>query len=227
MRQNYTLFKPLVFLLFVAVVVIFYVNGGEEALSFSALRKDLLHLQRQYDEHPAKLLAMFFLGYVLLTAFSIPGSLVLTVMAGAIFGTRLGIFLVSLAGTLGALIAFLISRYLLRDYVSQKFHRQSETINQNLKTDGVSYLFTLRMIPVSPFVVINLVMGVTSIHWSTFVWTTLLSMIPGNFLYVFAGRRIGEIQSPSEIMTIPLIIALTLLGIFPWALRRTIKRRKK
>ena len=226
MSRNHSLLKPLMFLLLMAAVVIVYFNGGEEALNFTALRNDLLHLQQQYDQHPSKVLTLFFLGYVVLTAFSIPGSLVLTLMAGAIFGTPLGLLLVSLAGTLGALIAFLIARYLLKDYVSHKFARQFAAINRNLKTDGVSYLFTLRMIPVSPFVVINLVMGVTTINWYTFVWTTLISMIPGNFLYVFAGRRIGEIRSPAEIMTLPLIIALSLLGILPWAIRRLIKMRK-
>ena len=227
MNRNQSLLKPLMFLLLMAAVVIVYFNGGKEALSFTALRNDLLFLQQHYAQNPFKVLTWFFLGYVLLTALSIPGSLVLTLMAGAIFGTPLGLLLVSLAGTLGALIAFLIARYLLKNYVTQKFSRQFVFINLNLQADGVSYLFTLRMIPVSPFVVINLVMGVTTIHWYTFVWTTLIGMIPGNFLYVFAGRRIGEIQSPGEIMTLPLIIALSLLGILPWGVRRLIKMRKQ
>lgn len=227
MGQKKSVLKPLLFLLLMAAVVIFYFNGGEEALSFKALRSDLIFLQDQYEQNPFKVLTFFFLGYVTLTALSIPGSLVLTLMAGAIFGTALGLVMVSLAGTLGAFLAFLIARYLLKDYVTQKFSRQFESINRNLKVDGVSYLFTLRMIPVSPFVVINLVMGVTTIHWYTFVWTTLVGMIPGNFLYVYAGRRIGEIESPAEIMTLPLIIALSLLGILPWAVRRFLKMRRQ
>jgi uncharacterized membrane protein YdjX (TVP38/TMEM64 family) len=226
MSQKKNTWKPFLFLLLMAAVIVFYFNGGEETLSFKALRNHLLFLQEQYHHNPVLVITFFFLGYVLLTALSIPGSLVLTLMAGAIFGTPLGLVLVSLSGTLGALIAFLIARYLLKEYVSQKFSRQFDAINSNLKLDGVSYLFTLRMIPVSPFVMINLVMGLTTINWYTFVWTTLLGMIPGNFLYVYAGRKIGEIESPAEIMTWPLIIALSLLGILPWTLRRLMKMRK-
>lgn len=219
--------KPWIFLLLMIAVIVFYFTGGKEYLEFEAIRQKLSLLQSIYFKRPLLTFMIFFTAYVLLTALSVPGSLVLTLVAGTLFGTPLGATLVSMAGSLGALIAFSTARYLLKETVAEKYSRQFQVINRNLQSDGVLYLLSLRMIPVSPFVIINLVMGVTGLKWWTFFWTTLLGMLPGNLLYVFAGKRISEITSPSEIMTPALITALTLLGILPWLLRRLLRLHRR
>lgn len=157
-----------------------------------------------------------FLGvYIFLTSLSIPGAIVLTLLAGAIFGVGNGTLLVSVASTAGASIAFLMSRYLFRESMMKKFERKLRKINRKLEQNGNLYLFTLRLIPVSPYVVVNILMGLTSVRLWTFIWITFLGMLPGNMIYVFAGRKIADIRSASEILTWPIILSLTLIGILP------------
>lgn len=227
MKPKWQAWKPWLFILLLLGGVIFYFFGGRELLSFDNLQSHLQILTDAYQQRPLFILFLFVASYLLLTSLSIPGSLVLTLMAGAILGTTFGLFIVSLSGTIGALMAFLLSRYLLKDMVNQRFHRQVTAVNRNLESHGIIYLLSLRMIPVSPFVIINLVMGLTSMNWWTFFWTTLVGMIPGNLIYVIAGRRISTISSPSEIMTPGLIFLLTLLGILPWFSKRYLNWRRR
>lgn len=219
--------KVLFISVFVLFIFLFYYFDGHHFLSFSYIKQNLNEFKAYYELYPGKTLAVFIGVYLFLTALAIPGSIVLTILSGAVFGTFTGVVLVTLAGTLGATISFLSSRYMLQDFVSSKFKKQFMTINRNLEQDGILYLFTLRFIPVSPFVVINLVMGITSLRTWTFIWTTALGMLPGNWIYVYAGKKIGDIDAPSEIMTPSFLIALTLLGILPWIFKKFSRMHKK
>lgn len=220
-------FKVLFISLFILFIFLFYYFDGHHFLSFSYIKLHLIEFKNYYEMNPGKTFAVFTGLYLFLTALAIPGSIVLTILSGAVFGTFTGVVIVTLAGTAGATISFLSSRYIMQDYISTKFRKQFASINRNLETDGILYLFTLRFIPVSPFVVINLVMGVTSLRVWTFIWTTFLGMLPGNWIYVFAGKKMGEIDSPSDIMTPSFLILLTLLGLLPWIFKKFSQVHKK
>lgn len=211
----------------VFIISLFYYMGWHHYLDFQYVKLNLDEFRQYYQDHPFKVIGIFTAGYLFLTAFSIPGSIVLTILSGAIFGTFYGVVLVSLSGTVGATVAFLSSRYLLSDYLNKKYHRQFMRINRNLERDGILYLFTLRFIPVSPFVIINLVMGLTSLNLWTYIWTTLLGMIPGNWIYVYAGKKISELNSPADIMTPGFLLSLTLLGLLPLLMKKILKMHRK
>ncbi|WP_257296203.1 FAD-dependent oxidoreductase [Endozoicomonas sp. YOMI1] len=192
----------------------FYTLDGQQYLT-----RDFF--QGLYRDDPVLTAAAFFIIYVAVTGLSLPGAAVLTVVAGAIFGLLQGVLLVSFASTLGATLAFLFSRTLLRDWVAEKFSGYLDTINNGVKKDGAFYLATLRLIPAVPFFVINLVMGLTSMRVLTFSLVSQLGMLPGTAVYVNAGAQLGLVEELSleGILTPPLIASFVLLGIFPWIAR--------
>lgn len=182
-----------------------------------------------YDENPVLVLAGFFAIYVTATAASIPGAGLLTLAAGALFGLVVGTVLVSFASTIGATLAFLSSRYVLRDSIEDRFGERLKTINNGLERDGAFYLFTIRMIPLIPFFVVNLVMGLTRIKTFTFVWVSQIGMLLGTVAYVNAGTQLAQIESASGLLSPTLIGSFVLLGIVPWIAKGIvgiIKRRK-
>lgn len=151
----------------------------------------------------------------MITSLCIPGAIVLTLLAGALFGIYLGTFLVSVAATLGATFSFLLSRYVFRDYLILRFERKYNKINSYFEKKGNTYLFALRLFPASPFVVINLLMGLTKIKIINFSIITFVSMLPGNIIYVYAGLKLSEISDTSEILTFPIFLLLLALSLFP------------
>lgn len=219
--------KTLLVVLLLVLILLFYTQGGADYLSFSYLKLRLEELNYLYSVSPLKVMVFFTALYLLLTTLSIPGSLVLTILSGAIFGNVIGVLLVTTVGTVGACLSFLMSRYLFKDYLNRKFHRKFLLINSHLQDEGWIYLFALRFIPASPFVVINLVMGLTSVRLRTFLWTTYLGMLPGNMIYVYAGKRIEEINSPGEIMTPSFLVCLSVLGILPLIAKKCVQWRRK
>ncbi|TVO69095.1 FAD-dependent oxidoreductase [Denitromonas ohlonensis] len=158
---------------------------------------------------------IFFAVYVTVTALSFPGAAVLTLAAGAIFGLLTGLLIVSFASSIGATLAFLASRFLLRDWVQSRFGDRLKALNAGVKKDGGFYLFTLRLVPALPFFVINLVMGLTPIRTTTFYWVSQIGMLAGTIVYVNAGTQLGQIDSLSGILSPGLIGSFALLGIFP------------
>lgn len=198
-------------------ILFLYVSGFYEQLSFENIQRNLDAIKSFHGESPVLMTLSFLLIYVLITALSIPGAIVLTLLSGAVYGTTIGTLIVSIASCIGATIAFIMSRYMFRDYLTQKYEKKFKEIDRKFRAKGKMYLFSLRMIPVSPFVVINVVMGLTSIRLWTYVWITFVGMIPGTFIYVYAGRRISEISSPGEILNWQIITILTLLGLMPLA----------
>jgi uncharacterized membrane protein YdjX (TVP38/TMEM64 family) len=152
--------------------------------------------------------------YVLATALSLPGAIILTLAGGFLFGVAAGTFYVNIGATMGAILAFLSARYLLGDRLQEKYAKQLETFNREMDRNGTSYLLTLRLIPVFPFFLINFLSGLTKIRLWTFLWTTWLGIIPGTVVFAFAGQQLGSISSPADILSKNVIIAFLVLALF-------------
>ena len=205
-------------LIIVAVVAVAYLltqNGDlSELISMQALKA-------QVAESPLQAAAWYFAVYVLATALSLPAAALLTLMGGAVFGLGWGLLLVSFASSLGATLAFLMSRTLLRDWVQSRFASYLETVNKGIEKDGPFYLFSLRLIPVIPFFAINLVFGLTTIRTWRFYWVSQLGMLAGTAVYVNAGAELGAVEelSVAGVLTPGVIGALLLLAAFPHLVR--------
>jgi len=203
----------------VAVVVLlvggFFALGLGHYLSLEYLQASRDRAVAYVAAAPVTAALAFFAFYVLVTGLSLPGAAVMTVAAGAIFGAFWGLLLVSFASSVGATVAFLVSRSLLGEWVQQRFGTYLEPINRGLARDGNFYLFSLRMVPVFPFFVVNLLMGLTRIRVVPFYLVSQAGMLAGTFVFVFAGTQLAGIHRLGDVLSPGLIIALTLLGTFP------------
>jgi uncharacterized membrane protein YdjX (TVP38/TMEM64 family) len=207
-----------------AAVAAFFALDLGRFLTLDALKASRLRLLELYAARPVLVAACFFAAYVAMAALSLPGAVLASLAAGAVFGLALGTVLADVAAALGATLACAMSRYLLRDLVSRRFAGRLDKINQGVEREGAFYLFSLRLIPVFPFFLVNLAMGLTAMRLATFFWVSLLGMLPGALLYVNAGRELSRIQSPGDILSPSLIASLVLLGLFPLAAKRIMAR---
>jgi pyruvate/2-oxoglutarate dehydrogenase complex dihydrolipoamide dehydrogenase (E3) component/uncharacterized membrane protein YdjX (TVP38/TMEM64 family) len=188
-------------------------------LSLDALRDAHAGLLAWRQRAPLSAAAAYALAYVLVTGLSLPGAAVLTLAGGAVFGLGLGTLLVSFASSAGATLAFLLARTLLRQPVQQRFGGRLAPIEAGLRRDGVLYLLSLRLVPVVPFFLVNLVMGLTPLPVRTFYLVSQIGMLPGTLVYVNAGTQLAQLRSLEGILTPPLLLSLVLLGAFPWLAR--------
>ena len=212
-----------------ALVAAYFFFGLGDYLTVEGIKQVAGDVGAYYERNPAQVIAGFFLVYVAVAAASLPGAAVMTLAAGALFGVLVGTIIVSFASTLGATLAFLASRYVLRDGIEARFGERLRTVNQGLERDGAFYLFTIRMIPLFPFFVVNLVMGLTRIGTWTFAWVSQIGMLLGTIVYVNAGTQLARIDSLSGIASPAVLASFALLGIAPWfakAIIGWIKRRK-
>lgn len=212
-----------------ALVAAYFFFGLGDYLTVEGIKQVAGDVGAYYERNPAQVIAGFFLVYVAVAAASLPGAAVMTLAAGALFGVLVGTIIVSFASTLGATLAFLASRYVLRDGIEARFGERLRTVNQGLESDGAFYLFTIRMIPLFPFFVVNLVMGLTRIGTWTFAWVSQIGMLLGTIVYVNAGTQLARIDSLSGIASPAVLASFALLGIAPWfakAIIGWIKRRK-
>ncbi|MEO0417629.1 MAG: FAD-dependent oxidoreductase [Pseudomonadota bacterium] len=200
----------------VALIAAYFIFDLGAYLTLDGIKRVSSDVSGFYEENPALVLGGFFLIYVAVTAASLPGAAIMTLAAGALFGLVTGTILVSFASTLGATLAFLASRYVLRDTMESRFGDRLKRINEGLERDGAFYLFTLRMIPAVPFFVINLVFGLTRIKTWTFAWVSQIGMFLGTIVYVNAGTQLAQIDSLSGIASPAVIGSFVLLGIAPW-----------
>jgi uncharacterized membrane protein YdjX (TVP38/TMEM64 family) len=210
--------------LVVVVVAGFYGLGFQDYLAWDSIRANLDAWKAATDAHLLVAIVLFFLIYATVVALSLPVAVFLSLLAGALFGRWLGTAVVSLASTLGATLAFLLSRYLLRDWVQRRFGARLTTINRGIERDGAYYLFTLRLLPVVPFFLINLGMGLTPMRASTFALVSWLGMLLGTFLYVNAGTELAHVESPRGILSPEVLVSLALLGVVPLVLRLILNR---
>jgi uncharacterized membrane protein YdjX (TVP38/TMEM64 family) len=171
---------------------------------------------------PVLAVAVYFLLYVLVTALSLPGAALLTLAGGAVFGLLWGTVIVSFASTVGATLAFLIARFLLRDWVAGRFGPRLQAIDAGVRREGAFYLFTLRLVPVFPFFVINLLFGLTAMRVATFYWTSQIGMLAGTVVYVNAGTQLAQLDSLAGILSPALLGSFALLGVFPLLARKII-----
>jgi uncharacterized membrane protein YdjX (TVP38/TMEM64 family) len=189
------------------------------ALEFFQSRRDAI--VAYVASAPVFASALFFAVYVAVTGLSVPGAFVLTIIAGALFGLVWGTVLVSFAASIGATLAFLTSRVLLREWVQRKLGARLNAVNAGVEKEGAYYLFALRLAPVFPFFVINLAMGLTPMRVRTFYWVSQLGMLPGTALYVYAGSQLRQFE-----LSWQLALALVLLGLFPLAAKRAVEALK-
>jgi pyruvate/2-oxoglutarate dehydrogenase complex dihydrolipoamide dehydrogenase (E3) component/uncharacterized membrane protein YdjX (TVP38/TMEM64 family) len=218
--------RLLLLLLAAAAIAAFFAFDLGRYLSLDALKARQEALQAYAALHPLQSASIFFGIYTAATALSIPGATILTLGAGAVFGLWRGLLIVSFASSLGATLAFLAARFLLRDFVARRFGDRLKTINQGMQRDGAFYLFTLRLVPLFPFFLINLLMGLTAIGTRTFYWVSQIGMLPGTAVYVNAGTQLAQLSSVRGILSPGLLLSFTLLGIFPLLAKKAVEIHK-
>ena len=202
-------------LLIAALVAAFFALDLQQYLTLESLQAKRDEFIALKNQSPWLVTAIAFFGYVLVAALSLPGALVMTLAMGALFGLLWGTLLVSFASSIGATLAFLVSRYLLRDAVVLRFGDKLKAINDGIARDGALYLFTLRMVPVFPFFLINLLLGLTAMRARTFYWVSQLGMLAGTLVFVNAGTQLAQLKSLSGILSPGLLLSFALLGVFP------------
>lgn len=208
--------KKILVIAVLAIVALFFIFDLHVLLTLEGLRESLSSIQQWRAENPWLFAGIFFVFYVAVTALSLPGAAVMTLAAGALFGIWIGVVLVSFASSIGATLAFLFARYLLRDSVQSRFGDRLNTINEGVQREGPFYLFTLRLVPIFPFFLINVVMALTSLKVVTFYWVSQLGMLAGTAVYVNAGTQLAQIEQIGDIVSPGLLMSFVLLGIFPW-----------
>jgi uncharacterized membrane protein YdjX (TVP38/TMEM64 family) len=209
--------KALLVLILLGAIAAYFLFDLGQYLSLESFKAQQSEIIAAKDASPLLYIAGFFLLYVAVTGLSIPGAAIMSLVAGALFGLVLGTIIVSFASTIGATLAFLSSRYLLRDWVQGKFGERLRAIDDGLAKDGAFYLFTLRLIPVFPFFVINLLMGLTRIKTWTFFWVSQLGMLAATIVFVNAGTQISQLESTAGLLSPTLIASFVALALFPWA----------
>jgi dihydrolipoamide dehydrogenase len=213
----------------VALVIVFFAFDLGQYLTLDYIKAQQQSFEQYYQENSVLTLALYFVSYVIITAASLPGAAVMTLLGGAVFGLVNGVIVVSFASTIGATCAFLVSRYILRESIQQRFSEKLKVINQGIERDGAFYLFALRLVPAFPFFVINLVMGLTTLRTWTFFWVSQVGMFAGTIVYVNAGTQLAQIDSLTGILSPGLILSFVLLAILPFigrAVVNTIRARK-
>lgn len=208
--------KLILALILLVGISAFFAFDLDRYLSFEMLRERTDFVQNAYAERPLFVAGIFFAVYVLVAALSLPGATVLTLAGGAFFGIAVGSLVVSFASSVGALLAFLVSRFVMSDFVRAKFGERMRPIDEGIKKDGAFYLFTIRLLPVLPFFVVNLVMGLTKIRASQFYIVSQIAMLPATLVYVNAGTQISRLESVHGILSTELIGSFLLLALFPW-----------
>src|SRR6185437_9022623 len=214
-------------LIFLVVLAgLFFAFDLERVLSFESLKGSRDELQQAYRARPLQTIGLYVAIYIVIASLSLPGATVMTLAGGAIFGLWVGIPAAVISASIGATVALWTARYLFRDSVRQRFGDRMAAINVGIERDGAFYLFTLRLVPIFPFFVINLLMGLTAIRAGTFFWISLLGMLPATTIYVNAGTQLGSLTRLSDILSPPLIGSFALLAAFPWLARWAVARIK-
>ncbi len=221
--------KIIIVIVVIGLIAAFQIFNLVYYLSLSYLKESQEKFQVLYSENSAAMIAGYMLVYIIATSLSLPGAAVLTLAAGALFGLITGTIIVSFASTIGATLACIVSRFILRDWIQNKFGDKLKTVNEGIEKEGALYLFTVRLIPVFPFWLINLVMGLTKMPLKTFFWVSQIGMLAGTMVFVNAGKELAKLDSLSGILSPGLILSFVLLGIFPIITKKLMelyKRRK-
>lgn len=219
--------KILLLIVLAGLIGAYFAFDLGQYLSLESMKAHQDQLVAYKDANPLPTALAFFAVYVAVTALSLPGAAVMSLVIGGVFGLLWGTILVSFASTLGATLAFIIARLLLKDMVQKKFGDKLKQINEGVEKDGAFYLFGLRLVPLFPFFVINLVMALTPIRTWTYVWVSQLGMLAGTLVFVNAGTQLAQIESISGILSPNLIMSFVLLGLFPIIAKKLLAQIKK
>jgi len=210
--------------LLVALIAGVYLSGLNQYITIDFFREQQAVVEAFVSQSPLFAVLLFCMVYIAATALSLPVAAVMALVSGALFGTVLGTIIISFASTAGAVLAFLVSRFLLQEFVDQTFPQATKIINEGVRRDGAAYLFCVRLVPAMPYFVLNLVMGLTHMPVRTFAWVTQVGLLPITLVLTNAGEQISRIDSPADIMSPALIGSLTLLGLFPLVAKKLIER---
>ena len=216
----------LIIVIMLAIIAFFFYDVQQYA-TLDYIKVKQQNIFEYYKQNVFFVLVLFIFLYVLVTALSLPVATFLTLLGGALFGFSTGLVIVSFASTIGATLAFLMARFLAQNYVQKYYKKQLFKINKKFKSEGAFYLFALRLVPVFPFFIINVVMGLMTIKTWTFYWVSQLGMLPGTIVYVYAGTQLAQIETFSDITTPSMLIAFALLGLFPLIAKNFVQFMRK
>jgi uncharacterized membrane protein YdjX (TVP38/TMEM64 family) len=214
--------KIIIVVLFAIVVTLFLSLDLKQYLTLDYIKSQQNAIDQYYLNNPIQTALIFFVSYILVTAVSLPGAGIMTLAAGAIFGVVWGTILVSFASVIGATIAFLVARYLFHDYVQNKFKKYIEPINHGIRKEGDLYLFTIRLVPIFPFFIVNNLMALTPIKTINFALVSQIGMLLPTIIFVNAGTQLAKIEAIGDILSLEIILSFALLGIFPFAAKKAL-----
>ncbi len=214
--------KIALIIIILGLIAGFFIFDLGQYFNLAFLKMQQANIDNYYLNNPVKTALLFFFIYVVVTGLSLPAAGILTIAGGAVFGVLIGTILVSFASAIGATLAFLASRFLFRDVIQSRFADKLEVINQGVERDGAFYLFTMRLVPVFPFFIINLVMGLTPIRTLTFALVSQIGMLAATIVFVNAGTQLAKIEQAGDILSPQLITSFVLIGVFPLLAKKSI-----
>lgn len=220
MRRN--MIRLLLLLAAATAIASFFLFDLQSYLSLAELKAQRDALASYAQMRPVLTIGIYFIAYVVMAAFSLPGAAIMTLAGGAVFGLATGTIVVSFASSIGATLAFLAARFIFRNSVQRRFKDRLQRLNDGVQRDGGFYLLSLRLVPVFPFFVINLVAALTPLGTWTFYWVSQIGMLPATLIYVNAGTQLGQLSAPGDILSLPLLGAFILLALLPLLMRRVL-----
>ena len=214
-------------ILIILAVIAFFLFDIQQYAKLDYIKAEQQNIFEYYKQNVFFIMVLFVFLYILVTALSLPVATVLTLLGGALFEFSSGLIIVSFASTIGATLAFLMARFLAQDYVQKNYENQLSKINKKFESEGAFYLFALRLVPVFPFFIINVIMALMPIKTWTFYWISQLGMLPGTIVYVYAGTQLAQIETFSDITSSSMLIVFTLLGLFPLIAKNLVQLIRK
>ena len=224
-RIKLQLNKKIIIIILLTLIIIVGLNS-DDILSLNVIKQRYGDLQLLINERTLFYYLLFFFAYIVVTTLALPISLLKTLLAGALFGLLPGVILTSFASTIGSTLCFLLSRYLFKDLVQEKYKKYLSKVNQGIKDEGLLYLLFLRLSPIFPFFVINITFGLTHMKWTNFYWISQVGMLPATILFVNAGKQLSQINNLEDILTMKVIISLSAIGLLPIITKRIYERFK-
>lgn len=213
--------KIFLFIGFAFIIGLFFLFDLNQYFNLEYIKSRQADIDNYYSLYPVRTGLIFFISYIIITGVSLPGAGIMTLAGGAIFGVVWGTILVSFGSVFGATMAFLIARYLFHDYIQTRFSKRLEPINRGIRKEGDLYLFTIRLIPVFPFFIVNTLMALTPIKTLNFAIVSQIGMLLPTIIFVNAGTQLAKIKSPGDVLSPELIFSFVLLGLFPLIARKT------
>tara|TARA_B110000881_G_scaffold213411_1_gene224372 strand:+ start:203 stop:895 length:693 start_codon:yes stop_codon:yes gene_type:complete len=214
-------------ILIILAVIAFFLFDIQQYAKLDYIKAEQQNIFEYYKQNVFFIMVLFVFLYILVTALSLPVATVLTLLGGALFGFSTGLIIVSFASTIGATLAFMMARFLAQNYVQKNYKNQLYKINKKFESEGVFYLFALRLVPLFPFFIINVVMALMPIKTWTFYWISQLGMLPGTIVYVYAGTQLTQIETFSDITSPSMLIVFALLGLFPLITKKLVQLIRK